>query len=164
MCLYMHTDSPSSVVSASFSRRLGCKECICPRWPRHMVNKYYLSLKMLHLLTKDESMCTSTCACTYIQTLPPLELADTTEERESVCMYKHMSHNILCNIPTEECVLATLGSFFVPLRLQLAGTTEEGESVCMYKHMSHNLLLINVTYRQKNVSWPPWARSSYPFD
>ena len=56
----MHTDSPSSVVSASFSRR-GAKN-------EPKVAKTHSSVGMLHLLTKDYV----TCACTYIQTLPPL--------------------------------------------------------------------------------------------
>ena len=56
----MHTDSPSSVVSASFSRR-GAKN-------EPKVAKTYSSVGMLHLLTKYYV----TCVCTCIQTLPPL--------------------------------------------------------------------------------------------
>ena len=52
MCLYNHTDSPSSVVSASSNRR-GAKN-------EPKVAKTHSSVGMLHLLTKDYV----TCACT----------------------------------------------------------------------------------------------------
>ena len=63
-CTYIHTDSASSkngtVVSASSNRR-GTKN-------EPKVAKTHSSVGMLHLLTKDYV----TCACTNIQTLPPL--------------------------------------------------------------------------------------------
>ena len=52
MCLYNHTDSPSSVVSASSNRR-GTKN-------EPKIAKTHSSVGMLHLLTKDYV----TCACT----------------------------------------------------------------------------------------------------
>ena len=57
MCLYIHTDSPSSVVSASSNRR-GIKN-------EPKMAKTHSSVGMLHLLTKDY-------VHMLVQMLPPL--------------------------------------------------------------------------------------------